>query len=66
MIGFGKRLFALFFAALSFAVYYMFLYIIIFSDSSYPLDNDDVEMLFVLSFLYSSCGFLLTGWRSLM
>jgi hypothetical protein len=37
MIGFGKRLLALFFAALSFAVYHMFLYIIIFSDASYPL-----------------------------
>jgi hypothetical protein len=61
MISFGKRLFALFFAALSFAVYYMFLYIIIFSDPSYPLDNDEVEMLFILSFLYSSCGFFTYG-----
>ena len=46
MISFGKRLLALFFATLLFAIYYMFLGII----DDPALDSSTVETMFVFSF----------------
>lgn len=57
MIGFGKRLLALFFATLLFAIYYMFLGII----DDPALDSSTVETMFVFSFIYGGCGIFTYG-----
>ena len=57
MIGFGKRLLALFFDTLLFAIYYMFLGII----DDPALDSSTVETMFVFSFIYGGCGIFTYG-----
>ncbi|KFZ41243.1 hypothetical protein H1R82_13835 [Thermoactinomyces intermedius] len=57
MISFGKRLLALFFATLLFAIYYMFLGII----DDPALDSSTVETMFVFSFIYGGCGIFTYG-----
>jgi hypothetical protein len=57
MISFGKRLLAIFFATLLFAIYYMFLGII----DDPASDSSTVETMFVFSFIYGGCGIFTYG-----